>query len=244
MGGLADSPAQARRYIIRTTSRPRSQAKRSLILETATLHFAESGFHSARVGDIARSLGIAKASIFQHFGSKEGLFFEVYKRAVRSFPKYLDAPPEVRANGFFDILQYWLLRTEHLLREDWISYRISWLGNYGSNLALKREIDLFLIAEDPRGTDAFVRFGLGRGELRKDIEMETIVSIADWTMERLQQALLRPDLDFSLLHRQRETPDQRGARIRQFVAVLRRAVGVEPGLSKPRKKPTRGPKSA
>jgi TetR/AcrR family transcriptional regulator len=227
MGGLASSLVHGRRYVIRTTSRPRSQAKRSRIVEIATLHFAENGFHAARMGDIARALGIAKGSIFQHFGSKEGLFFEVYKRAVRSFPKYLDAPPEVRANGFFDILQYWLLRTEHLQREDGISYHISWLGNYGANLPLKREIDLFLIAEDPRGTGAFVRFGLERGELRKDIEMEMIVSIVDWTMDRLQQALLQSNFHVSLFRAQVETPEKREARIRQFVSVLRRAVGVE-----------------
>jgi AcrR family transcriptional regulator len=112
-------------------------------------HFAENGYHAARVGDMAAALGIAKGSIFQHFGSKDGLFFEVYKRAVRSFPKYLDAPSDVRTGGFFDVLYYWLVRTEHLLHEDWIPYRISLLGNYGTDLALKREINRFLMAEDP-----------------------------------------------------------------------------------------------
>ena len=70
------------------------------IIEAATQHFAEHGYHAARVGDIATALGIAKGSIFQHFGSKDGLFFEVYKRAVRSFAKYLDAPAEIRAGWF------------------------------------------------------------------------------------------------------------------------------------------------
>ena len=106
-------------------------------------YFAENGYHAARVGDMAGALGIAKGSIFQHFGSKDGLFFEVYKRAVRSFPKYLDAPADVRAAGFFDVLYYWLVRTEHLLHEDWIPYRISLLGNYGTDLVLKREINRF-----------------------------------------------------------------------------------------------------
>src|SRR2546427_11416652 len=84
--------------------RPRSSAKRSRIIDAAMQHFAEHGYNTARVGDIAAALGIAKGSIFQHFGSKDGLFFEVYKRAVRSFSKYLDAPPDVCATGFFDVL--------------------------------------------------------------------------------------------------------------------------------------------
>jgi TetR/AcrR family transcriptional regulator len=228
MTGIASSLMHAPHYVTRPTLRPRSQAKRSRIVELAMQHFAENGYHAARVGDMAVALGIAKGSIFQHFGSKDGLFFEVYKRAVRSFPKYLDAPPEVRANGFFNVLHYWLLRTEHLLREDWIPYRISLLGNYGTDLALKREINRFLITEDPYGTVAFVRFGLDRGELRRDLDVEMIVSILDWTMERFQDALLTAELDPGLFRRQGELPEKKDARIQQFLSLLRRAIGLEP----------------
>src|SRR5579864_5093938 len=88
------------RYRTQGLARPRSEAKRARIVEAAMSHFAERGFHAARVGDIAAELGIAKGSVFQHFKSKDGLFFEVYKKAVRSFPAYLDAPPDVRDRGF------------------------------------------------------------------------------------------------------------------------------------------------
>ncbi len=175
---------------------------------------------------MAAELGIAKGSIFQHFGTKDGLFFEVYKRAVRSFSKYLDAPPEVHAAGFFEVLHYWLARTEHLLHEDWIPYRISLLGNYGTDLALKREINRFMMAEDPYGTVNFVRFGLDRGELRKDMDIEMIVSILDWMMERFQDALLTAELDPGLFRKQGELPEKKEARIQQFLAVLERAIGA------------------
>jgi TetR/AcrR family transcriptional regulator len=226
MSGIASNPIEPPRYVNRHTPRPRSEAKRSRIIDAAMQHFAENGYHAARVGDMAAALGIAKGSIFQHFGSKDGLFFEVYKRAVRSFPKYLDAPADVCAAGFFHVLYYWLVRTEHLLREDWIPYRISLLGNYGTDLVLKREINRFLIAEDPYGTVAFVRFGLDRGELRRDMDVEMIVSILDWTMERFQDALLTAELDPGLFRRQGEMPEKKEARIQQFLAVLQRAVGA------------------
>ena len=156
------------------------------------------------------------------------MFFEVYKKAVRSFAKYLDAPAEVRATGFFEVLRYWLVRTEHLLREDWIPYRISLLGNYGTDLVLKREINRFLISEDPYGTVSFVRFGLERRELRKDMDMEMIVSILDWMMERFQDALLTAELDPGLFRRQGELPEKKEARIQQFLAVMQRAIGAAP----------------
>lgn len=189
-------------------------------------HFAEQGYDAARVGDLATMLGIAKGSIFQHFGSKDGLFFEAYKKAVRSFPRYLDAPPEVCDHGFFEVLRYWLARTEHLLHEDWIPYRVSLLGNYGTNLGLKREINRFLVAEDPYGTVAFVRFGLERGEVRGDLDQEMIVSILDWTMERFQDALLTEELDPGLFRRQGGPAEKKEARITQFLDVLKRAIGA------------------
>lgn len=226
MPGIASNRAAPPLYQLHPPVRPRSEAKRARIIEAATVHFAEHGYHSARVGDVAAALGIAKGSIFQHFGSKDGLFFEVYKRAVRSFSRYLDAPTDVRHAGFFEVLRYWLIRTEHLVREDWVPYRISLLGNYGTDLVLKREINRFLVTEDPYGTVSFVRYGLERQELRNDIDIEMIVSILDWVVERFQDALLTAELDPGLFRRQGELSEKKEARIQQFLSVLQRAIGM------------------
>jgi hypothetical protein len=53
-----------------------------------------------------------------------------------------------------------------------------------------------------------------------------IVSILKSTMERLQAALLTAELDAGLSRRQGEMPDQKEARIRQFLAVLQPAIGA------------------
>jgi TetR/AcrR family transcriptional regulator len=225
MSGIGSSVVSPPRYR-NMPPRPRSEGKRTRIVDAAMRHFAEQGYHAARVGDIAALLGIAKGSIFQHFGSKDGLFFEVYKKAVRSFPRYLDAPVEVRDGGFFEVLRYWLVRTEHLVHEDWIPYRVSLLGNYGTDLTLKREINRFLITEDPYGTVAFVRYGLQRGELLHELDQDMIVSILDWTMERFQDALLTEELDPGLFRRQGDPQEKKDARINQFLDVLKRAIGA------------------
>ena len=70
----------------------RSVRKRSLILAAAMHHFATHGYEAARVGDMASQLGIAKGSVFQHFGSKDGLFFESYKSALRALPALPERP--------------------------------------------------------------------------------------------------------------------------------------------------------
>jgi TetR/AcrR family transcriptional regulator len=225
MSGIGSSLVSPPRYRS-MPPRPRSEGKRTRIIDAAMRHFAEQGYHAARVGDIAAVLGIAKGSIFQHFGSKDGLFFEVYKKAVRSFPRYLDAPADVRERGFFEVLRYWLVSTEHLLHEDWIPYRVSLLGNYGTDLTLKRKINRFLLAEDPYGTVAFVRYGLQRGELLREMDQEMMVSILDWTMERFQDALLTEELDPGLFRRQGDPEEKKDARITQFLDVLKRAIGA------------------
>jgi len=226
MSGISSSLASPPRYRTHVPPRPRSEAKRTRIIDAAMRHFAEQGYHAARVGDIAAQLGIAKGSVFQHFGSKDGLFFEVYKKAVRAFPAYLDAPADIQAQGFFEVLRYWLVRTEHTLHEDWIPYRVSLLGNYGTDLTLKREINRFLMSEDPYGTVAFVKFGIQRGELRQDLDLEMMVSILDWMMERFQDALLTEELDPGLFRRQGEIGERKEARINQFLDILQRAIGA------------------
>jgi AcrR family transcriptional regulator len=122
-------------------------------------HFAEAGYQGARIEAMAEELNIAKGSIFQHFHSKARLFFEAYTRAVSSLPAWLDAPSEVLDGGFFATVRYWLDRTEHLVKEDWIPYRVALIGNYGTDLALKRDINRFLVSEDPYGTLEFVEWG-------------------------------------------------------------------------------------
>lgn len=205
---------------------PRAQAKRELIMECAMRHFAEQGYAGARIEAIAGELAIAKGSIFQHFGSKAGLFFEVYKRAVVSLPPWLSAPENVRERGFFATVRYWLERTEHLVKDDWIPYRVSLIGNYGTDLDVKREITRFLVSEDPYGTLEFIEWGQRRGEVRDDIDLETIVSMLDWLSGSLQDALVTEELDPGLFHRWRHQPDRQRMRVEHFAILLESAIGT------------------
>ena len=227
MEGITSSLAKPTQMRRDSKPRPRSEAKRGRIVEVAIRHFAERGYSAARVEDIAAQLGIAKGSVFQHFKSKDGLFFEAYKKAVQSFPKYMQAPPAAQERGFFEVLRYWLGRTENMVRDNWSSYRIYLVGNYGTDLALRREINRFLVAEDPYGWRDFVSFGVKRGELRADLDVDMIGSILEWTMDRFQDALLTEELDPGLFRKSGPVPEEKEKRIEQFVELLRRAIGSE-----------------
>ena len=217
------SPAPVRR----APSGPRSEAKRARILETAMRHFAERGYHAARIEDIATELSIAKGSVFQHFGSKEGLFLVAYQKAVSAFSAYLDAPAPVLAGGFFETLRYWLERTDrHGARElDSLPGRSARELRDGPAPAAGDQS----VPAGARTRTARPRscaWESTRGEVRPDIDEEMIVSLLDWTVERFQDALLTEELDPGLFSRQGKSPEKTAARIGQFLELLRCAVGT------------------
>lgn len=212
---------------LRSQAGSRSAVKRAAIVEAAMRAFAERGYQGARVEDIASELGIAKGSVFQHFGSKAGLFFAAYQRAVQALPAWLDAPADVVAEGFWAVLRYWLERTEHLIQEDWIPYRVALVGNYGTDLDLRHQINRYLVSEDPYGTLEFIELGVRRGDLRADLDVEMAASMLDWLASGFQDALVTKELDPGLFHRHDDPEQRRALRIEQFVDLLRRAIGSD-----------------
>ena len=208
------------------SSREAHASKKDLIVEVAMRHFAEHGYRGARVEDIAAEVGVAKGTVFLHFGSKEGLFLATYERAVRELPSWLDAPPEIVEQGFWAVLDYWIERTEEFLEEAWVPNRVAMIGRYDTGLGLRRPIDRFMRSEDPYGTLEFVEFGVRRGEVRDDVDPEMIASMLDWLAERFQDALGSEELDPGLVHRRPFRPDRRERRIREFLEVLRTGIAA------------------
>jgi len=60
-------------------------ATREVLLDAATLVFAEQGFAGARVDDIAARAGVNKALIYAYYGDKKGLYRAVLTSHVSEF---------------------------------------------------------------------------------------------------------------------------------------------------------------
>src|SRR3954470_16453791 len=56
----------------------RSNEKRGRILEAAVKVFAERGFHTATVAEIARAAGVADGTIYLYFKSKDDLLLRLF----------------------------------------------------------------------------------------------------------------------------------------------------------------------
>lgn len=61
----------------------RPSKHRQAILRTATIFFAENGYNETSMGEIARSVGAAEATVFHHFHSKEDLFLSTLEDVRR-----------------------------------------------------------------------------------------------------------------------------------------------------------------
>lgn len=76
----------------RWTKERRLERTRSLLLDAAEEVFAEKGFTTATLDDIAHAAGYTKGAIYKHFATKEGLFLAVSDRYWR---RYFDNFAEV-----------------------------------------------------------------------------------------------------------------------------------------------------
>jgi AcrR family transcriptional regulator len=69
-------------------------ARRSELTREAARLFAEKGYHGTSIGDLAKSLGVQKASLYAHIESKQDLLYETMRDGAAAFHAALDAIPE------------------------------------------------------------------------------------------------------------------------------------------------------
>jgi AcrR family transcriptional regulator len=69
-------------------------ARRSELTREAARLFAEKGYHGTSIGDIAKSLGVQKGSLYAHIESKQDLLYETMRDGAAAFHAALDAVPD------------------------------------------------------------------------------------------------------------------------------------------------------
>lgn len=60
----------------------RQEARREQILSGAARVFSKKGYHASTVDEIAKELGLTKASIYYYVSDKSDLLYQLYKRAM------------------------------------------------------------------------------------------------------------------------------------------------------------------
>jgi AcrR family transcriptional regulator len=163
----------------RWTRERRLEHTRALLLDAAEQVFAEKGFTSATLDDIAHTAGYTKGAIYKHFTAKEDLFLAVsdryWRRYFDNFAEVLSAATELGARELDDVAQRW-----RQLSND----------RGAEHAALGHEFTLYLL----RNPEARDRVAAKRLEAVKALS----TFIADG-LDRLGGALLIPPLTFAQL---------------------------------------------
>jgi TetR/AcrR family transcriptional regulator, cholesterol catabolism regulator len=68
--------------------------RRSELTREAARLFAERGYHGTSIGDLAKALGVQKASLYAHIESKQDLLYETMRDGATAFHAALDEIPE------------------------------------------------------------------------------------------------------------------------------------------------------
>jgi AcrR family transcriptional regulator len=59
------------------------EATRKIFLDIARKEFSHKGYYGASTGDIVNESGMARGSLYYHFGDKKGLFKAVYEETMK-----------------------------------------------------------------------------------------------------------------------------------------------------------------
>jgi TetR/AcrR family transcriptional regulator, cholesterol catabolism regulator len=68
--------------------------RRSELTREAARLFAEKGYHGTSIGELAKALGVQKASLYAHIESKQDLLYETMRDGAAAFHAALDAIPD------------------------------------------------------------------------------------------------------------------------------------------------------
>jgi AcrR family transcriptional regulator len=210
---------------VRTTFVRLSGDKRDRILEAAVEEFAEHGFRMASMNRMVQRLGIAKGSLFQYFGSKEGLFRFIFDHAVALVRQTLrSVKAETAEADFFERIRRSLLAGVAFIGRHPRVYRIYLKMLFQENFPLRHEFlqQVHLFSADY--LRPLVERGIERGDLRADLNIDLTVFFLDALMDRFLQAHCVPFLDAGVQLYQAE-PVEAARKAEEFMRLLRFGLG-------------------
>lgn len=209
-----------------TTFQNLAPAKQKRIFRAAVREFARWGFAAASINRLVDRLGIAKGSIFQYFGDKQGLFQFVFGRAVETVKDHLRAVREAtREQDFFQRLEAVLLAGVAFIRQHPEVYALYTKVQFEGELDFCARLLAALRRESHDFLGSLLDDGLRRGDLPPDLDRPAAVFLLDAVLDRFLQTLVVGHLDGGLgLHD--AAPPELAARVRATVDLLRRGLAA------------------
>jgi AcrR family transcriptional regulator len=201
-------------------------AKKGKVLDAAVEEFSLHGFRQASVNRMVERIGIAKGSLFQYFGSKEGLFQVIFSYAVDLVRQSLrQVKRETAGADFFVRIKESTLAGIGFIQRHPRVYRIYLKMIFQEDFPLRAEFlqQVHLFSSDY--LRPIVEAGIARGELRPETNVDMAVFMLDALMDRFLQAYCVPFLDSGAHIYQAEDADLE-SKVDEFIKLLRLGMGA------------------
>lgn len=165
--------------------------KRQRILEAATDEFAHYGYHQASVNRLVRRLGIAKGSIFQYFGTKQGLFEYLFGHWVDQFKTPLKAVRRASPD-FFERVRGSLRAGLDFIHEHPRIYRVYLSMLYQENVPFRETFLRQVRSYSDEYLGELVADAQNAGQLRPNLNPAAVIFLLDALLDRFLQARTLP----------------------------------------------------
>jgi AcrR family transcriptional regulator len=165
---------------VRTRSRARGRVTREKILSSASLIFAEKGYHQTSLQDVLVSLKATKGAFYHHWSSKEDLAVEILSRIEEEYYSLLTAALQSAATGS-DMVEA-VFQVYNRVNHDTEFQSIRIFLNFHVGLSRENEPTLYkMIEKGISGTDELWRnvitTGQADGTIRSDMDVEDLVCL-------------------------------------------------------------------
>jgi AcrR family transcriptional regulator len=217
--------------VARDTFNRLDEGKKARILDAAVEEFSRHGFRQASVNRMVENVGIAKGSIFQYFGSKEGLFTVIFNYAVELVRQSLrQVKKQTREEDFFGRIKESLLAGIRFIERHPRVYRIYLKMIFQEDFPLRAEFLQQVHLFSAEYLQPVVEAGIERGDLRPDTDIKMTVFMLDALMDRFLQAYCVPFLDAGASI-YKAPAGELDRKVDEFIKFLRYGMGAVPGVA-------------
>lgn len=202
-----------------------SKSKQDRITRIAIDEFSEKGFAGASINAIVQRLSIAKGSIFQYFGDKNGLFQFVFNSAMERVKNYLRTVRDQTADkDLFTRLEKTLMAGVVFIQDHPLIYKLYLKILFESKIPHRSEMLLSLREYSLEYIRSLLETAQKRGELRDDLNLDQASFVIDAVMDRFLQARTISHLDAGLGIYSADEADIR-RRVSNLVEMIRLGIG-------------------
>lgn len=182
--------------------------KQAKITEAALHEFAKKGYQGASINGIVQTLGIAKGSIYQYFGDKNGLFLYVFTNSMELVKDYLrDVRDSTRQEPISDRLEKTLIAGNQFINENPVVYRLYIKILAESSMPFREEILFSLKKYSFDYIDSLLVDAKKNGEIKNDVDILKSGFIIDAVMDKflLSRAVKNNDYNLGIYHADEKT---------------------------------------